>query len=101
MTFRHMVMMKIRADVPQSEIDEIYAALEGLKGKIAGLVSFSGGPYSSPEGLNKGFTHGFSMDFETESQRDAYFPHADHEIVKNMIIARVDDVIAFDYELKN
>ena len=97
MPFRHMVLMKIRGDVPQAEIDDIYAALQGLKSKISGLISFSGGPYSSPEGLNKGYTHAFSMDFETESQRDAYFPHPDHEIVKNMIIARVDDVIAFDY----
>ena len=94
-----MVLMKIRSDVPQSEIDDIFAALEGLKNKIPGLVSYSGGPYSSPEGLNKGFSHGFSMDFETESQRDAYFPHANHEIVKEMIIARVDDVIAFDYKI--
>ena len=93
--YRHMVLLKFKEDASQAQIDEIFKLLAGLA--VAGLVSFSGGPYSSPEGLNKGFTHGFSMDFSTEAERDAYFPHPEHESVKNLILPLVDDVIAFDY----
>jgi hypothetical protein len=98
--FRHMVLMKCRPDVTKAEIDDLFRLLADLQEKIPGLVSFSGGPYSSPEGLNQGFTHGFSMDFTSEQDRDAYFPHPDHEIVKGMILPLLTDggLVAFDYE---
>lgn len=100
---RHIVLMKIRSDIPQEKIDELYANLEGLKHKIPGIVSFSGGPYSSPEGLNKGFTHGFTMDFTDAASRDAYLPHPEHEPVKDMVVSMLDGGIdgacAFDYEM--
>lgn len=95
--YRHMVLLKFKDDVLLENIDAIFAALLELQSKVPGIVSYSGGPYSSPEGMNKGFTHGFSMDFASEGERDAYFPHPDHERVKNMILPVVDDVIAFDY----
>jgi len=75
--------------------------LDGLREKIPGLLDFSGGPYSSPEGLNQGFTHGFIMTFADEASRDAYLPHPDHEVVKQQILAHLDGgleaVAAFDW----
>lgn len=95
--YRHMVLLKFKTDALSTQIDDIFEKLQQLTAKIPGLVAFSGGPYSSPEGLNKGFNYGFSMDFTTEAERDAYFPHPQHENVKDMILPLVDDVIAFDY----
>lgn len=97
---RHTVLLKFRPDVTQATIDEVFKALAALQEKISGIVSFHGGPYSSPEGLNQGFAHGFSMDFSSEKERDAYLPHPEHEIVKGMIIPLLADngVIAFDFE---
>jgi len=100
---RHMVLLKIRADLAQEKIDELFALLAGLKDKVPGIVAFSGGPYASPEGLNKGFTHGFSMDFIDAAARDAYLPHPEHEVVKQAGLAAldggIDGIIGFDYEL--
>jgi hypothetical protein len=97
----HVVLLKIRSEVPQKQIDSIFAALAGLKSKIPGLLSFSGGPYSSPEGLHKGFTHGFVMTFTDAKARDIYLPHPDHEVVKAMVLpvlqGGLDGVVAFDY----
>lgn len=95
-----MVLMKIKSDTTSDQITALYAALQGLldRGTIPGLLSFSGGPYKSPEGLNKGFTHGFCMTFENAESRDNYLPHPDHTAVASMVISMVDDVIAFDYE---
>jgi hypothetical protein len=96
-----MVLLKIRPDVTDEQVDEVFAALAGLVGSIPGLLSFSGGPYSSPEGLNRGYTHGFSMTFSDAAARDAYLPHPEHEQVKALVLAvldgGLDGVLAFDH----
>ncbi|MBM3991027.1 MAG: Dabb family protein [Planctomycetes bacterium] len=97
----HVVLLRIRRDVSQAKVDAVFAALADLRTRIPGLLSFSGGAYTSPEGLNRGFTHGFVMTFEDAASRDAYLPHPDHEMVKaivlNVLDGGVDGVVAFDY----
>jgi hypothetical protein len=97
----HMVLLKIRRDVPQARILEVFRALAGLQRKIPGIASFAGGSYSSPEGLNKGFTHGFVMTFSDASARDAYLSHPEHEEVKKQVLSvldgGLDGVVAFDF----
>jgi len=97
----HVVLLKIRCDVPKAQIAAVLEALSGLRAKIPGLLSFSGGAYTSPEGMHKGFTHGFVMTFKDEASRDAYLPHPEHEVVKAMVLkvldGGVDGVVAFDY----
>jgi len=94
----HMVLLKFKPDVPASRIDELFAQLAELQSLIPGIRRFTGGPYSSPEGLNKGFTHGFLMEFDGAASRDVYLPHPEHERVKGAIIPCIDDVVAFDFE---
>lgn len=98
---KHVVLFRFKSSTPESRIKEIYAALDGLCEKIPGLVDFSGGAYSSGEGLNKGFTHGFVMTFESAAARDAYLPHPEHEVVKSKILGELDGgldgVVAFDW----
>ena len=95
---KHMVILKFKPEVPQATIDDLFRQLAGLQDQIAGILDFSGGPYSSEEGLNGGYTHGFCMTFKDAAARDAYLPHPDHEVVKGNIIPNIDGVIAFDYE---
>ena len=54
-----MVLLKIRSDVPAEQVDAVFSALADLGDRVPGILSFSGGPYSSDEGLQGGFTHGF------------------------------------------
>jgi hypothetical protein len=97
-----MVLLKIRADVSAERIDAVFTALAALGERIDGIESFSGGPYSSDEGLQRGFTHGFCMTFTDAAARDAYLPHPEHELVKAMVLdvldGGLDGVVAFDYE---
>lgn len=97
----HVVLFKIRNDVEQERIDTVFAELAGLKEEIPGILSFHGGPYSSQEGLNKGFTHGFVMTFRDAAARDAYLPHPAHEAVKGHVLevldGGLDGVVAFDF----
>ena len=95
---QHMVLLKFKPGVSSATIDSLFAQLAELKSLIPGIRRFVGGPYSSREGLNKGFTHGFLMEFESAAARDVYLPHPEHERVKAAIIPCIDDVIAFDFE---
>jgi hypothetical protein len=94
----HVVLFRWKPGTSQAKIDEIYRELEGLKRLIPGLQSFSGGPYSSQEGMNQGYTHGFIMTFTDAPARDAYLPHSEHERVKAIIVPHLEHVVAFDWE---
>jgi len=95
---KHIVILKFKAEAGQETIDNLFQRLADLKETIPGILDFSGGPYSSDEGLNGGYTHGFVMTFIDAKARDAYLPHPNHEEVKNAILPVIDGVIAFDYE---
>ncbi len=97
----HVVLLKIRKDVSKDQVAKVFEALAALQKKIPGILSFSGGAYTSPEGLNRGFTHGFVMTFKDAASRDVYLPHPDHEVVKAIVLkvldGGIDGVVAFDY----
>ncbi len=97
---QHLVLLKFKEGTPESTISECFTALGTLPGLISGIEHFSGGPYSSPEGINKGFTHGFLMTFANAEARNGYLPHPEHEKVKALLLQHLDDVVAFDYEMK-
>lgn len=98
----HMVLLKLRRDVPQAEIDGIFADLAALRRKIDGISSFASGAYASPEGLQRGYTHGFCMTFASAAARDAYLPHPAHELVKARVLEALEGgvagALAFDFE---
>lgn len=98
----HMVLLKVREDVATEQVQETFEAIGALREEIAGIVDYSFGPYASPEGLDRGYTHGFCMTFVDARSRDAYLPHPRHEEIKSRVLAildgGVDGVLAFDYE---
>ncbi|MBE9142437.1 Dabb family protein [Planktothrix mougeotii] len=96
---QHLVLLKFKPEVSPDQIDQIFTHLAELKNLIPGIIEFNGGSYSSPEGLNQGYTHGFIMTFETADHRDAYLPHPEHEKVKAMVLNYLDDLIAFDFDV--
>jgi hypothetical protein len=100
MTLRHVVLVRFKTKANFQEISE---ALQALQSKIPGVVSISIGENSSPEGLQRGNTHGFSVDFVDAAARDAYLPHPEHQKVGAMIVAAaeggVDGVTVVDWEV--
>ncbi|MES4793103.1 MAG: hypothetical protein C4321_09085, partial [Chloroflexota bacterium] len=76
MMIKHCVLLKFRTDVPPESVTASFEELAALKESIPGLLDFAGGAYSSPEGLNRGYTHGFVMSFESAAHRDVYLSHA-------------------------
>ena len=97
----HRVLLRVRKDVPARTIERVFGEIGALQPRIAGILSYSWGAYSSPEGLGRGYTHGFCMTFRDAASRDAYLPHPEHEKVKLSVLAildgGIDGVLAFDY----
>ena len=95
---RHVVLCRFRKD---ADVAAIFAAIEGLKQKIPGILAVTCGTDCSPEGLQKGFTHGFTVDFVNAAARDAYLPHPEHQRVVEMLLplleGGMDGVLTFDF----
>ena len=96
---RHYGVFKFKPEVTEAQIDECFASMKGMVGRIPGLQEVEHGPYDSPEGLNEDFTHGFIMTFDTPESRDAYLPHPVHEEVKDIVVPRLERVIVFDFDV--
>ena len=96
---KHYGVFRFREGVTEPEIEECFAEMKSMVGKIPGLLEMTSGVYNSSEGLNEGFTHGFIMTFENAESRDAYLPHPEHERVKEIVVPRLERVIVFDFEL--
>lgn len=77
-----------------------FAALVGV---IPGLIEARIGANVSPEGLDQGYRHGFTMDFEDAVSRDAYLTHPDHAALAKKVIAALDNgtagVVVLDLDL--
>jgi hypothetical protein len=94
----HLVLLKLKPGTKGETFTELVRALDGLRTKLPGIESLMGGPYASPEGLNKGFTHGLVIAFQDAQTRNTYLGHPDHERIKNQFLPYCEDVIAFDFE---
>ena len=84
---RHAVLCRFK---PEADVAAVFAALKGLQHVIPGILAITCGADNSPEGLQKGFTHGFTVDFADAAARDAYLPHPEHQKVGKMVVAALD-----------
>lgn len=97
---RHFGVFQFKPGITPEQIDNCFAELKGMVGKIPGLLDIEHGPYQSDEGLNEDFTHGFIMTFDSLESRDAYLPHPIHEAVKDVVVPCLERVVVFDFEVK-
>jgi hypothetical protein len=83
---KHIVVFKYKASATSSQIAEVTKAFKSLKDKIPGIAKFEYGVNSSPENLNKGFTHVYLVTFENGEARDAYLPHPEHKKFGELLV---------------
>lgn len=76
---RHVVLVRFREGLAPGEIAAIFDALAALRRQLPGMTTFAAGPNVSPEGLARGHTHAFTIDFVDAAARDAYLALPDHE----------------------
>jgi stress responsive alpha/beta barrel protein len=94
----HIVLVKF-ISAKLARAPELVQALEKLRKIMPGFLGLCGGPYSSPEGLNQGYTHGYLMTFADAAARNEYLTHPEHEKLKAEFLPDLEAVVAFDFEV--
>src|SRR5262245_26907637 len=96
---QHMVVVKFKPDIAEKAITNLMDELRRFWSKTPGITYYAAGPYSSPERLNQGYTHGFLVTFDNPAARDAYLRDPEHEKVVTRVLPMLDGLLAFDFEV--
>ncbi len=89
-SYRHIVMFKFKADAPSDKVHEIVAAFKALPSALPAIQAFECGTNVSPENLNQGFTHVFTLTFASkEALENQYL----HEPAHRDFVAMLQDVL--------
>ena len=100
---RHLVVVTFDPATPEAERRAIFDQLAALRTALPGIRAFAGGPDVSPEGLARGYTHGFTVDFDDAAARDAYLDHPAHKAAGARLVAAtaggLDGVTVVDFEM--
>lgn len=94
---QHMVLFKFKADITPAKLKELEVGFTSLPAQIKEIAGFQWGINSSPEKLDKGFTHGYILTFKTEKDRDAYLPHPAHVAFGNLVKPWLADITVLDF----
>lgn len=99
---RHIVLVKFPPACPAETVEALFGALDALRAVAPGMLGFSGGRDVSPEGLARGFTHAFAVDFADAAARDAYLVHPAHQAAGARLVAAaeggLDGLLVVDIE---
>ena len=100
---RHIVLTKFKPDVAEAKIAEIYAGLNALTTVLPGASSFTGGRSQSPEQIERGYMHGFVIDFDSWEALATYQANEDHkalgaQLVENAV-GGIDGILVLDLEV--
>ena len=94
---RHIVLIRFRADVTEATIAEIFAALPRLAAKL-GVLHSACGRSESPEKIERGYMHGFTIDFANWQALAEYAADPDHQVFGGQLVAHAepDGILVFD-----
>lgn len=97
---RHIVLLKARPEVTEAQIAAIFADLAAIKAQLPGILAIHAGRSESPEKIERGYLHGFTVDFTDWDALAAYQDHPDHKRVGAALVAAaeggIDGILVFD-----
>ncbi|WP_246102910.1 Dabb family protein [Rhizobium straminoryzae] len=100
MMIRHIVLIRFRTDVTEPQIAALFAELEEIRTKISGVLAITSGRSESPEKIERGYLHGFVVDFDSWAALEAYQTHPDHKALGAKLVAHaqggLDGILVFD-----
>jgi hypothetical protein len=98
---RHVVMFGWKPGTDSAAIEKVITAFGNLENKIKLIKAYEWGINNSPENLNNGLTHCFTLTFKSEADRDAYLIHPDHKAFVAVLNPAPDKVTVVDYWTNN
>lgn len=92
---RHIVALRLRAEVTEAEKQQIYHDLAALRGHLEGMVDFRSFPNLSPESVVvQGFHDLFWCDFRDAAARDTYLADPAHQAIGARLVAAAEGGVA-------
>ncbi len=99
---RHIVLTKFKPETDEATIAEIYAGLSALVQDLPGAHGFLGGRSESPEQIERGFMHGFVVDFDSWDALKNYADHPRHQALGGQLVAHavggLDGILVVDLD---
>lgn len=100
---RHIVLTKFKPETPDNKIAEIYSGLSVVAEKLAGARNFTGGRSQSPEQMERGYMHGFVIDFDSWDALQTYAANEDHKALGGQLVANavggIDGILVLDLDV--
>ncbi|MEC7964819.1 MAG: Dabb family protein [Pseudomonadota bacterium] len=100
---RHIVLINFRAEVSEQEISQMFSALPVLQDFLPGMGAITAGRSDSPEQMERGYMHGFVVDFDSWQSLQAYQDHPKHQALGAKLVAAaeggIDGILVFDLEV--
>lgn len=97
---RHIVLIKFAAPTDAATIAALFDELHQIEGKLPGLLAITSGRSESPEQMERGYMHGFVVDFTDWAGLQAYQDHADHQRLGAKLVAHAaggkEGILCFD-----
>jgi quinol monooxygenase YgiN len=76
---RHIVLIRFQPGTTKAEIAGLFAELHQIKEELPGLLAITAGKSESPEQMERGYMHGFVVDFADWAALQAYQDHPEHQ----------------------
>ena len=97
---RHIVLIRFRSDIAESDIAALWQELDDIRHRVPGVLSITAGRSESPERIERGYMHGFVVDFSDWDALAAYQGHPDHKALGSKLVANavdgLDGILVFD-----
>lgn len=97
---RHIVLVRFQPEVSEARIADLFAELHQIRGQVSGLLAITAGKSESPEQIERGYMHGFVVDFTDWAALQAYQDHPDHKRLGAGLVAAatggIDGILVFD-----
>ncbi|WP_299611040.1 Dabb family protein [uncultured Tateyamaria sp.] len=100
---RHIVLTKFKPETPEDRITEVYAGLSALADTLPGARNFTGGRSESPEQIERGYMHGFVIDFDSWDALQTYADNPEHQALGGQLVANavggIDGILVLDLDV--
>lgn len=95
---RHIVLIRFRPDVSEERIRAILGALGPLSERLG--FTYAAGRSESPEKIERGYLHGFTIDFASWEALAIYAEDPGHKAFGGQLVAHaeggVEGILVFD-----
>lgn len=101
---RHMVFFKAKTELSNEQLAPLFTQLKQLQNSIQGILAAYGGPSQSPEALERGYLHGFTLDFADWDALACYQDHPEHKAFSRALLdatqGGIEGILVFDLDCR-